>query len=305
MKISVIGAGAMGGLFGGLLKKAGHTVLLIDKRLEHVQHINEYGLIIQSQDKQDTIKIEAATEIEKVHASDLIFIFVKSYSTKEVVEQLKYFISKKTCIVTLQNGIGNAEIIKEVLGVQKVISGTTSYGATLISPGKIYYTGKGMTYIGEIDFSCKKRAIKLADTLNAAGICCQYSPNIDKMIWSKVIINAGINAITAITGVKNGSIIEETELLAIMTAAVEEAAIVVKAKNIEFAYKNPLEMVINVIKTTANNISSMAQDVQNGRQTEIDFINGAIVREGKKLGIPTPVNEMLTNLIKYLEKKKL
>ncbi len=303
MKIAVVGAGAMGCLFGGLLQQAGQQVWLVDLWQEHVERIINAGLIVRTGQGQTCIKINATTDIADVGEADLIIIFVKAYSTAQAAANALRIIGKNTFALTLQNGIGNVEAIGDIMGYGRVVAGTTSYGATLLEPGCVYYAGSGQTYLGELTGITSARIKSLTDIFNAAGIKTLNSQEINTMLWTKLIVNAGINALSAVTAVQNGKLLDYPELTSIMEEAVQEAAAVAAALNIKLADADLIDTVKTVALKTAANSSSMAQDVIKQRRTEIDYINGAIVRAGQSLNIATPVNRILFQLVKALERK--
>ena len=203
--------------------------------------------------------------------------------------------------MTLQNGIGNTQIMGEVIGQDKVIGGITNHGATLLGWGHIRHAGKGETIIGKTDAKTLGQLEGILAILNKAGFETNISKDIDAIIWSKLIINVGINVLTALTRLNNGRLIEYEGTKDIMRLAVFEAVKIAEVKGIKLIYEDPIEKVESVCKATAGNVSSMLQDVLNKKRTEIDFINGAIVKLGQSLNIPTPVNYTLTNLIKTVE----
>ena len=182
-----------------------------------------------------------------------------------------------------------------------MIGGITNHGSTLLGAGHIRYAGRGDVIIGKSDGKLSGALRNIASILTKAGFETKVSKDIDSVIWSKLVINVGINALTAITRLNNGKLVEYEESRELLRSAVQEAVKVVKRKRIKLAYDDPIQKVESVSKATGGNVSSMLQDVLNKKRTEIDFINGAIVRQGKALGIPTPVNEVLTNLVKIIE----
>lgn len=304
MKIAVIGAGAMGGVYGaGLSGVPENEVFLIDIWQEHVKEINENGLQIEENEVLKTYKnLKAETDVKKVGICDMAIIFVKSTDTKEAVEGSLAVFGEDTIALTLQNGVGNVEIISEIIGSKNVIAGTTAHGATVLSAGKMRHAGKGKTVIGELDGNDTVRVAKIRDMFEKAGIETEISNNVFGRIWDKLLINVGINALTGITKLRNGELLEHPEIIDIMEKAVTEAMKVAEAKEIKLSFADPVAQTKNVCVATAKNKASMLQDILNHRQTEIDMINGAIVREGSTLGIETPVNSVLTNLIKFFQK---
>lgn len=302
MKIAIIGAGAMGSLFGGRLALAGEEVWLLDVWEEHVRTIREQGLTIATAAKEIPTRPNATTKLEEIGQADLVIIFVKSTATKAAAQTAKRLLGPDTAVLTLQNGYGNAETIAGVVGAERVIAGTTSQGATLLGPGRIMHGGSGETHIGELGGGRSERLEKIAATLTRAGIPTVGDDNVTALIWGKLIINVGINALTGITGLKNGQLADYDETKEVLTMAVEEAVAVATAAGVTLPYADPVDKVLAIAVATAENRSSMLQDLSGGRVTEIEAINGAVVREGFRRGVPTPVNRTLTMLIKTLEK---
>ncbi|MGE4413644.1 MAG: ketopantoate reductase family protein [Candidatus Caldatribacteriota bacterium] len=302
MKITIVGAGAMGSLFGGLLAESGNEVLLIDIWQEHVDAINNKGLWIEGLSGDRFIKIKAATKASKTGgSSDLLIVFVKSYHTETAAKNISSLVGENTAILTLQNGLGNFEILSDILGYQKVVAGTTSYGATILGPGRVRHAGVGPTAIGELDGKITPRLKEIAQLFNEAGIKTETTNNVIGLIWSKLLINVGINALGAILQVKNGALIRGEHTLKLQRVLLEEALEVARKKKIELTHQNMIEEVTQICEKTRDNLNSMLQDVLKKRKTEIDFINGAIVREGEKLNLSTPANQIITELIKALE----
>ncbi|MFC1494158.1 ketopantoate reductase family protein [Thermodesulfobacteriota bacterium] len=299
MKILIVGPGAMGCLFSARLLIAGYDVTLLDHNSKRADKIARQGIIVQGISGNYTAGVPVLSKPSDMRP-DFIFICVKSGKTGEAAESVKDVITENTLVVTLQNGLGNVEILKNIFSDNRVIGGITSEGATSLGEGKIRHAGKGNTILGpQKDLGDPLNII--VEALNNAGFSASSTDNVDDLIWGKLIINAGINALTAITGLKNGRLPEYEDSFSIMKHAVEEAVSVSKAKNINLPYDDPFGKVLEVCRDTSGNIASMLQDVLNKRNTEIDFINGAICREGKNLAIPTPVNQTLTSLIKAIE----
>ena len=301
MRIAVVGSGAMGSLYGGLLADAGEDVTLIDIWKEHVDAINTRGLKISGVSGERLVRVKATTNPAEVGTVDLIMIFVKAYDTRKAAQDALPMVGPETVFLTLQNGLGNVEQIEEVAGKGRVVAGATTHGSTLVGPGEVFHAGKGLTYIGELTGEITERVKRIAETFNRAGIETHISQNIQGIIWKKILINVGINAITAITGLRNGEILLVPEVKEIVRKAVLEAAEVAKAAGITVEMEDPVAEVYKVAELTAKNKSSMLQDVERGRRTEIDAINGAIVRIGKQYGVDTPVNETLVAAVKGIE----
>ena len=300
MKIFVIGAGAMGSLFGALLAESGENVRLYDISEEHVEAINEKGLYIKLNGKTRSVSVNATSDKRQIEKTDLAIIFVKSTQTSDVARTASEVMGNSGFVLTLQNGMGNAEIIGEVVDPGRIIAGTTSHGATMLGPGSIRHAGTGPTVIGMWSGIQKTGIQKIADVFNKAGIVTETVDDVRNVIWAKLFVNVGINAITALTGIKNGRIIDLSATKALSCAAVEEAMEVARALGVKVA-DNTVEHVFQIAEATRTNRSSMGQDVDNKRQTEISAINGTVVKEAQKLGINVPVNQTLTALVETLQ----
>ena len=302
MKITVVGAGAMGSLFGAMLAEAGNEVWLYDVWVEHVQTINKDGLSIEREGKTRTLSIEATTDPEQIGQAELVIIFVKSTHTASAAETARKLAGSDGAVMTLQNGMGNADILSEVIDPQRVLAGTTSHGATLLGPGSIRHAGVGATTIGawaETEQG-RERARKLSDFLTRIGLESEAVDDVRSVLWNKLLINIGINAITALTAIKNGRILDLEITRELSRNAVEEAMKIAGQMNIKVR-EDAVDHVYAVAEATAVNRSSMGQDVDNKRQTEIGTINGFIVRQAKRLGLQAPVNETLTALVETLQ----
>jgi 2-dehydropantoate 2-reductase len=301
MKITIIGPGAMGSLLAAHLKRTKNEVWILDKWNERAEKIRKGGVRVEGLSRISA-KVNASIETKEIGHSDLVILCVKSYDTEEAIKKAVDLIKDDTYILTLQNGLGNIQILDEVFGEDRVMAGVTQQAATLLGTGLVRHTGKGPTIIGRVNKYPIGKARILYHVLNQAGISTRTSKDINSVIWSKLIINVGINALTAILRLKNGLLLEYPDGREIMRQAVTEAARIAKRKRIKLNYDDPIQKVESVCRTTSANLSSMLQDVLNKKQTEVDYINGAIVRQGKSLGIKTPVNEILTNLVKTIER---
>jgi len=301
MKIVVVGAGAMGSLFAAFLTKSKEEVWLLDKNKENAAKINASGISLEGVSGSWQAKPKTTANIEDIGRADLALLCVKSFNTKSAVEQIKPILGQNTKILTLQNGIGNVEIISEIAGEDRVIAGVTSQGATLIAAGKIRHAGHGETIIGAIDGKTPVELRAIREIFNKVGFETKMSRDIKSLIWSKLIINVGINALTAITRLPNGKLTEYEGTRRILRDAVGEAARIAKRKRIKLIFDDPLAKVEAVCEGTSDNLSSMLQDVLRKKRTEIDFINGVIVRLGQEMGISVPTNKLLLDLIKTIE----
>jgi len=301
MKIAVVGPGALGCLIAGFLRsRTKEEIWLVDKSPERAKRIREEGIRIEGLSSIST-PIDVSADTKEVGPCDLVILCVKSYSTEDACKDIKSLVSDKTFILTLQNGIGNVQILNDYFGPERVIAGVTNHGATLLGVGHVKHAGKGDTVIGMSKARMLGPIKNAANILTKCALETKISKDIDSIVWSKLIINIGINALTGITCLKNGMLIKHDGTRELLRSAVQEGMKIVKRKRIKLTYDDPIQKVESVCKATAANVSSMLQDILNSRRTEIDYMNGAITRQAKALGIPTPVNEALTNLVKTIE----
>lgn len=301
MKIAVVGAGAMGCLFGGKLSLVA-DVWLVDPWKEHVAALQKDGLEIVGRDGTvERLQVRAVQDpLQVPDPVDLALIFVKSQQTEWAAKQAALILAGRGLVLTLQNGLGNFETIAHIVGPARTLQGVTAHGATMLGPGRIRHAGSGVTHLATRD-EISDRVGEITGTLVAAGFDTHVSDNLDTLLWGKLVINVGINALTAILRVPNGFLADNPAASNLVASAVGEAVAVARAKNITLPYPDPLAQVLNVAKATRSNRSSMLQDVLRGAPTEISVINGAIVREGAKLGVPTAVNQALVDLVMATE----
>jgi 2-dehydropantoate 2-reductase len=312
MKIAIVGPGAMGCLFAGLLAEAGQEdVWLLDRNEQRAREIAENGLRIEDvYDKSVPDCLRGARSISGVKATanpqeigvvDLVLICVKSYDTEGASHSVSPAVGGDTTVLTLQNGLTNVEVISHVLGADRVIAGVTSHGATMLGSGHVRHAGVGRTIIGEPAGGMSSRIKLIADILTSAGIRTEISRSIYDSIWTKLIINAAINPLTAITRLKNGELLEHDETGQLLSMTAEEAAVVARSAQPSLSVDDATSIVEAVCRATSSNISSMLQDILRQRRTEIGAINGAIVSKAKEMGGESPINETLTYLVKGIE----
>ncbi len=261
---------------------------------------------IKAQKGKFTFKnIKVTQNPEEVYPADLVIILVKTYRTLEAAQSAKALVAPEGVILTLQNGLGNREIIEEIMGGKQSFQGITSLGATFLKAGSILWTGFGNLDLGlNINASLCQRQIleKFAGSLYSFGLKVNFVANIESLIWGKLVINCAINPLAAILKVPNGELLAIPEALEIMEAAALEAGEVAKRAGITlpYSYEAGPSQAREVARLTSANINSMLSDILKGRPTEIEAINGAVVREGKRVGYPTPANQTLAGLVKAL-----
>lgn len=305
MKITILGAGAMGSIYGGFLAESGENqVTLVDIWKEHIEAINANGLSITGMDGVERIvknNITALASAADTGAADLVIVFVKATFTEQAMRGATNLVGPDTMVLTLQNGLGNVEKLCKVIDQKHVIAGTTAFGASILGPGRIKQGGAGDTVIGELDGTVTERINRVKETFDRAKLSAKIEKNVLGLIWDKLSANIGINAIAAICGIKNGRILEIPQAAALQEAAVKECLAVAAAKGIKMPNPDTLGHVRDVSQKTAQNVCSMLQDIRAKRQTEIAVINGAVAEAGRELGVATPVNWILTSLVETIQ----
>jgi 2-dehydropantoate 2-reductase len=306
-KIAVVGAGAIGCYFGGLLARAGANVTLIGRR-KHVDPIKQNGLLFQSGDRQERIAITAREDIAAVRDARLILFCVKSTDTDNAAKAMAPHLADDAVILSLQNGVDNVERIRSRVK-NPVICGLVYAAAQMAGPGWVRHTGGGDVIIGWSGERGGKESDQwllgeIATLLVSAGLRVTISEYIEADLWTKLVMNCAYNAICALTGARYGQMVAMPEIRALMRETVDEVSQVAHAKGVRLP-ENIIDAVIKLADAMPQTISSTAQDILNGRRTEIDHLNGFVVRQGEALGIATPVNRTLNALMKLLEETKL
>jgi 2-dehydropantoate 2-reductase len=299
LRLVILGAGAIGSLFGGLLSEVGEDVTLIG-RPAHIRAIRSHGLHIEGVTGRKKITVKAEVAPSKVGEADIVMCTVKAYDTRKAAADAQPLIGEESIFLCLQNGLDVEKEAAQEISSERIARGITNNGSQLIKPGYIRHTGSGDTIIGYPSERWHPRIRKLAEAMSRAGLPAKATNKIDQFVLSKVLTNVGINALGAITHLKNGDIVRNSILKDLMRSAIEEALRVAVKLGTPIIDEDIVEKTFEVAEATAENKNSMLQDVENGRKTEIDFINGAIVRIGEEMGVPTPINSTLTALVKGL-----
>ncbi len=304
MKTTFIGAGAMGGLFGALMTEHGLDVQLVDIWPEHVETIRRQGLRIEHEGRVRQVALDICADYRETRPADLAIVFVKGPQTVQAAPAAAAVLRAEGVVLTLQNGLGNAEVLAESVAPGRIIAGTTSYGSTVLGPGSIRHAGIGPTVIGPWNGADPQRVAAVAALLSRAGIRTEVQGDVKALVWNKLLVNVGINAIVALTHIRNGELLDLDITRELSRVAVSEGLAVARALGIEVR-QDAVEHCWWVARETAKARASMGQDVDARRETEIRTINGAIVRLGRELGIETPVNFTLTALIETWQKHYL
>ncbi|MBT2583387.1 2-dehydropantoate 2-reductase [Planococcus sp. ISL-109] len=304
MNILIVGAGAMACLVGGKLKAQGEEVRLYNRLNGHVEAINRQGLQIVEKDNSVTqIKLEVIQELPPQDRVDVLLVLLKAQANEAVLGKLRGTLKDETVIVTMQNGIGNAETIQQLFPENMVVSGTMGHGASVEEYGTILHRGWGKNYLGKVAEGPAAEVLKgFSRKLSDAGLKTELSSDVQAVIWNKLFVNAGYNSITALARLKNGDIINTPDGEELLRSVIEEAVLVARAESVHVDAEAVVEECLRMgHQDIGGNKSSMLMDVLKKRKTEIDVINGGIVKLGKKHGIETPVNSAMTHLIRVIE----
>jgi len=297
MSLLVVGTGALACLFAARLAGSGNEVTMLGSWQEGLTALRQAGVRLRDMNgntHQYPVKVTDGTNTRRRYSQ--VLVLVKSWQTKRVAKQLQRRLTTTGIALTLQNGFGNYETLKEALGQERVALGVTTVGARTIEPGYVSHTGEGKVMIG---FHPKLDG--LGELLIKAGFQVEMINEPESLLWGKLVINAAINPLTALLRVPNGELLSRPAARELMLEAAREAALVANKQGISLPYNDPADAVEEVARNTAANNSSMLQDVLRGTPTEIDAINGAIIRVGEALGVSTPVNRILWRLVKSLD----
>ena len=297
--VLVVGPGAMGCLHAALLSEAGVRAALLDHRPERARRIDKQGIILEREGNEETIAVRCSADAADLAPARLALLLVKAYATEEATRHALPALGEDGGVLTLQNGLGNYERIAEIIPQARVLAGTTTSGATLLGEGHVREAGRGFAQFGSPTGN-HRRAREAANSLRAAGIECEPASSVDEVLWTKAIVNAGINPITALTGLPNGRLVEIEALAELLRAVTEEVSDIARACGI-FVREGIVETVESICEKTGGNRSSMLQDIDAGRRTEIEYINGEIARRGEERGLAAPLCRMLTALVKGRE----
>ena len=306
-KVAVMGAGAVGCFYGGMLARAGGQVTLIG-RARHVDAVKANGLTLEMAGGREKIALAASTEPSAVAGSRLVLFCVKSTATDEAARAIAPHLASDAVILALQNGVDNVERLRAAVR-QPVIPAVVYVGCAMAGPGHVKHNGRGDLVIGTDEAGAPAalhaRIAEIAAAFGAAGIPVRVSDNVLGELWIKLAINCAYNALSALTRGRYGLLAEKAEALRLQRDVVEEIEAVAAAKGVRLPDDALLETVYGVARAMPGQTSSTEQDIARGQRTEIDHLNGYIVRTGEALGVPTPVNRTLHALVKVLEGSRL
>ena len=299
--IVVVGAGAMGCYFGGMLIKAGHTVSFVDVNPEQIATINQRGMILETDDGAFEMPANASLAKDVIHPADLVILFTKTMHTKGAMESIRHILTNETVVLSLQNGLGNAERIGQFVNPDRIVVGTTLVPADLKGPGHVASHGPSSSHIMDSTLKNPEWLADLSAMFNLAELTTSVDPEIMTVIWSKVAFNAALNAICSITGSSPGGLTPSPAFKELAKQVVHETVLVGHANGVvldESYIWNNVEMAM---REHPNHKPSMLQDIEAARATEVDAINGAIVEAASLVGLQAPVNQTLAQLVRLSE----
>ncbi len=300
-RFAVVGPGALGSLFAARLALAGIPVLLLDYRPERAARLLAEGLCLREHTGERRARLEVSADPRMLARVDVALIFVKTYQTETVAATLAAYLPEAAVAVTAQNGLGNVETLQAHLGAARVYGGTTTQGAILQEPGIVRDTGAGAITLGSPVGPVDAILTRIGAALLAAGFAVALTDDLPAALWTKALLNAAINPIAALTRLRNGRLAEHEPSLKLMTAAAREAFGIARHHGIHLDDQDWRARLLTVCQATAPNVNSMLADILRRRRTEIDAINGAIVRIAELHHLPAPVNRTLWYLISTLE----
>jgi 2-dehydropantoate 2-reductase len=304
MKIAILGAGALGCAIGAALTEAGHATWLLNRSAAHVEAMRRHGLRVDDASGTRQVAVRATTRADEAGAVDLVVVLVKSFHTEAAMRGAMALVGPETRVLSLQNGLGHEDVLADIVGRERVLAGKTYVGGVMRAPGHIQsgVAGKA-TYIGELDGRITERVQAIAAAFDAAGLATTVSDNIVGTMWDKLLVNVATGAVTGITGLTYGQLYGEPLLEQTALAAVAEAMAVARAAGVRLSFTRPEQAwTLAAEGLPAAFKTSMLQSLEKGSVTEIDFINGAVVRGGQRHGVPTPVNATLVACIKGIER---
>jgi len=303
MRIAVVGAGAMGGLWAARLRAAGNSVTIVDVSQEIVVAVRADGIRVRTGESGEVARVEATSEPATVGPVDLVFFFIKAQHTPAAAELARPLGGPDTIVVSQQNGWGNADILAAVFAPAQIVIGVTYHSATVLGPGQVAHTGQGPTVVGPyVDGAPLDRAERVGAVLSAAGIATTVTPQVKTEVWKKLILNAATLPTAALTRLCAGNLGQSGPLLELVDALAAEAVAVARAQGYEIDREERIERIHTVLAGAGKGKASMLQDVEVRRKTEVEVINGAVVRAAERTGIEVPLNRAMVALIGGLER---
>ncbi|SCX72192.1 ketopantoate reductase family protein [Variovorax sp. EL159] len=297
MKVAVMGAGAVGCYYGAMLARAGHEVVLIG-RPSHVEAVRAHGLRLETKAFDEHVRLGASTEVSAVKGADLVLFCVKSTDTESAAAQIAPHLSADAQVLTLQNGVDNDARVRAVLPSNEVAAAVVYVATEMAGPGHVRHHGRG-----ELVIAPSRASEQVAQHLIAAGVPTQISDNVRGSLWAKLILNCAYNALSAVSQLPYGELVQGVGVTDVIRDVVAECIAVAKAEGVVIPGDTDAA-VRGIAQSMPSQYSSTAQDLARGKPSEIDHLNGLVVRRGEALGVPTPANRVLFVMVKLLEGKQ-
>jgi 2-dehydropantoate 2-reductase len=301
MKVAVVGAGAMGSVFGARFQQGGLHTALVDVSQPLVDKINADGLTIVRGDEETVIRVPATTDPTSAGECDLVVFFVKCYHTAAAAESARPLVGGETVVASLQNGWGNGDVLAGVYDPAQIAVGVTYHSATVLEPARVAHPGVGPTYVGPFAGESTAGADRVADALRAGDLEAHVAAEIRTEIWKKLILNAATLPTAALTGMNAGALTADAEMRELVSETAREAVSVARALGYDIDEKERVESIHSLLAKAGPTKASMLQDFEAGRRTEIDVINGAVVRAAEEDGVAVPLNKALVALVRGYE----
>jgi 2-dehydropantoate 2-reductase len=305
MKIGIVGAGAMGSVYGGLFAAAGHEVWLVDVWREHVEAVLKHGLSVTGASGERTVRPNATCDPAAAGPCELVVLATKMRDLEAAARSIAPMVGNDTAVLAIQNGLGNVEILERALGGREFLVGTAGgFGASIRAPGQVHHNGWDRVNVAEAAGGPSARLARVVDVWRGAGFNAEAAADPGPMIWGKFICNLAFSAVCTVTSLRIGQVLDNPEARALAEASASEAYAVAGAKGIRLGFADPVRRINEFGRVIPNAMPSMLLDLLAGRASEIDALNGALVREAERVGVAAPVNALLTRLVKALEAKQ-
>jgi 2-dehydropantoate 2-reductase len=306
MKIAILGAGAMGSVYAGLLAAAGNEVWAVDAWEEHVDAIRRGGLRVSGASGDRTVAIGATTSVDEVGVSDLVVVATKAMDVEKAARAATPLLGPHTVVLPIQNGLGSSAAAAAILGEERVVQGVAGgFGASVVEPGWVRHEGMELVRLGELRGPRTERLEQIAETWRSAGFTVQTYDDIDRLVWEKLICNVCFSGVCGVLDASIGEVMADEHAWAVATACAVEADGVGRALGVDLEFEDPVAHVQAFGRKIPGAYPSLVLDLRAGRRTEISFINGAIPRVGCEVGVQAPVNAAVTGLVEALESRRI
>ena len=304
MKIAVVGTGAMGSVYAALFASAGHEVWAIDRWREHVEAMRANGLRLEGASGERTVRVNATTQAKDAGPCDLVILATKAMHVSAAAESIKPLLKAETPVLSIQNGLGGPQTAAAVLGKERVMVGVVGgFGASMRAPGHAHHNGMELVRLGEFGGPITPRLKKVEDAWRSAGFRVKVFEDIDQLVWEKLICNCSLSGPCAVSGLTTGEVMEDPDLARVSATCATEAFLVAKKKGVKLGFDDPVAYTREFASKIPKARPSVLLDLLARRKSEIDVINGAIPRVGREIGVPAPVNEAITALVRAKERQ--